>query len=152
MEWSKMVNYSFEGKPEKTARAAATNSRVSHKSAIEITRTIKGMKLDKAKAYLMDVLAKTKAIPFKKFTRDIPHKPGAGMAAGRYPVKAAEEVKKLLENAEANADNKGLDTKKLVVKNASANKGGSRIYRGHRSFGRRRAKSANIQITVEERA
>lgn len=43
-----------------------------------------------------------------------------GWAAGRYPVKAAEQVLKVLENAEANAEYKGMDTENLFIEHISS--------------------------------
>jgi len=43
--------------------------------------------------------------------------------AGRYPVKAAKQVVRLLEGAEANAENKGLDTDRLRIIHAAASQG-----------------------------
>jgi len=40
--------------------------------------------------------------------------------AGRYPVKAAKHILKVLEGAEANAEYKGLDTERLRIIHASA--------------------------------
>ncbi|MGD0979494.1 MAG: 50S ribosomal protein L22 [Candidatus Bathyarchaeia archaeon] len=39
--------------------------------------------------------------------------------AGRYPIKAAGKILKLLEGAEANAENKGLDTDRLRIIHAA---------------------------------
>ncbi len=144
--------YAFEADPKKTSRARVDRSRVSYKNAIEIGRHIKGMVLKKAQMCLEDAVALKRPIPFKHFIKDQAHRKGAGMAAGRFPVKTAEQMLKLLKNAEDNADGKGLDTDKLFVKNVAACKAGKGIYRGSRGFGRRRAKNANIQVTLEERA
>jgi large subunit ribosomal protein L22 len=43
--------------------------------------------------------------------------------AGRYPVKAAREILKVLIGAEANAENKGLDTDRLRIIHAATNQG-----------------------------
>ncbi|MBX5328452.1 MAG: 50S ribosomal protein L22 [Candidatus Bathyarchaeota archaeon] len=107
--------------PEKTAKASGREVRVSHKSAREICRTIKGMMLTKAKQYLKDVIAKKQAVPFRRFKKKAGHHHGLTKAyAGKYPVKAAKYVLKILEGAEANAEYKGLDTDRLRIINASA--------------------------------
>lgn len=144
------TKYAFKAADDKkAARSSASNARVSHKHSVEICRNIRGMSLDKARSFLEDVAEQKTPVVFRRFVREQAHRPG--MAAGRYPVNAAREVLKLLENAEANADGKGLDKKKLVIVSAAANRG-VRRYRGARGFGRRYSKSANIEITVEEKA
>ncbi len=142
------LKYPFKEDLKKIARAGARNLRISHKNSIEISRFIKGMSTDKAKAYLEDVIKKKRAIPYKKFCKGTPHRKGIG--AGKYPVNASKDFLKIIENAEANAENKGLEVKKLIIKHVSANKGGLRFFRGARAFGRRRTKSTNIYMVVGE--
>jgi large subunit ribosomal protein L22 len=43
--------------------------------------------------------------------------------AGRYPVKTASQILKLIEGAEANAENKGLDTERLRIIHAATSQG-----------------------------
>jgi len=110
--------------PEKTVKASGREIRVSHKSAREICRTIKGMMLAQAKQYLGDVVAKKRPVPFKRFRKKSGHRHGLEKAfAGRYPVKAAAQILKVLENAEANAENKGLDTERLRIVHAATSQG-----------------------------
>ncbi len=110
--------------PEKTVKASAREIRVSHKSAREVCRTVKGMMLTQAKQFLKDVVAKKKAVPFRRFRKKSGHRRGLQKAfSGRYPVKTAKEVLKLLNGAEANAENKGLDTERLRIIHAAASPG-----------------------------
>jgi len=107
--------------PEKTVKASEREVRVSHKSAREVCRTIKGMTLTQAKQYLRDVIAKKKAVPFRRFKKKAGHRHGLVKAyAGKYPIKTAKHTLKLLESAEANAEYKGLDTEKMRIIHASA--------------------------------
>jgi large subunit ribosomal protein L22 len=109
---------------EKTAKASAREIRVSHKSAREVCKTIKGMMLNKAKRYLTEVMAKRKPVPFRRYTKKLGHRHGLERAfVGRYPVKAAKHVLKVLEGAEANAENKGLDIDRLRIIHASVSQG-----------------------------
>lgn len=106
---------------EKTVKTSGREVRVSHKSAREVCKTIKGMTLIQAKRFLRDVIAKKKAVPFTRFKKKAGHRHGLEKAyAGRYPVKVAKQILKLLEGAEANAENKGLDTERLKIIHASA--------------------------------
>jgi large subunit ribosomal protein L22 len=110
--------------PEKTVKASAREIRVSHKSAREVCRTIKGMMLVKAKQYLRDVIDRKRPVPYRRFTKKLGHRHGIEKAyAGRYPAKTAKYVLKLLEGAEANAENKGLDIDRLQLIHAAASQG-----------------------------
>jgi large subunit ribosomal protein L22 len=107
--------------PEKTAKASGREIRVSHKHAREVCRTIKGMKLTNAKEYLRDVMDKKKAVPFRRYKKKAGHRHGLEKSyAGRYPIKAAKKVLGVIEGAEANAENKGLDVDRLRVFHAAA--------------------------------
>jgi large subunit ribosomal protein L22 len=107
--------------PEKTVKASGRELRVSHKHSREICRTIKGMMLTQAKNFLRDVMEKKKAVPFRRYNKKAGHRKGLTKAfAGRYPIKASEHILKILTSAEANAENKGLDTDKLRIIHAAA--------------------------------
>jgi large subunit ribosomal protein L22 len=107
--------------PEKTATASGREIRVSHKHAREVCRTIKGMMLTDAKEYLKDVIDKKKAVPFRRYKKKAGHRHGLQKSyAGRYPVKAAKKVLNVIEGAEANAENKGLDVDRLRIFHAAA--------------------------------
>jgi large subunit ribosomal protein L22 len=110
--------------PEKTVKSSGRELRVSPKHAREICKTIKGMKLDQAKEYLRQVMAKKKPVPLRRYKKKVGHRHGMQKAfAGRYPVKAAQKILKVLEEAEANAEYKGLDAEKLRIIHASAYSG-----------------------------
>jgi large subunit ribosomal protein L22 len=123
--------------PEKSVRASAREIRVSPKSAREVCKAIKGMMLVQAKRYLRDVLLKKRSVPFKRFKKKLGHRRGLEKAfAGRYPVKAAGQILKVLEGAEANAENKGLDTDRLRVVHAASSRGMKIKRYMPRAFGR----------------
>jgi large subunit ribosomal protein L22 len=106
---------------EKTVKASGREVRVSHKHAREICRTVKGMMLNQAKTYLLDVMEKKKAVPFRRYQKKAGHRRGLDKAfAGRYPIKAAEKILKIIQGAQANAENKGLDVDKLRIIHAAA--------------------------------
>jgi large subunit ribosomal protein L22 len=107
--------------PEKTAKVGGRELRISPKHAREICNTIKGMKLDKAKTFLEQVIAKKTPVPYRRYNLKVAHRHGAQkFSAGRYPVKAAKHILRLLEGAEANAEFKGLDVENLRIIHASA--------------------------------
>ncbi len=120
------LNYSIEPDSEETAKAMGKELHISRKHAHEISSTIKGMKIDVAKRYLEDVAALKQAVPYKRFTGNIPHR--KGMCTGRYPQKAAKEFLKVIKNAENNAEYKGLDSENLKITHIATKKG--HTYRG----------------------
>ncbi len=115
------LKYSVTPSPEKTSKAMGRELHISRKHAHEISRTIKGMKLNDAKNFLEDVSLLKQAVPFKRFNRDVPHR--KGMCSGRYPGKAAKEFLSVLENAEGNAVYQGLDPDKMRISHISTKKG-----------------------------
>jgi len=140
--------------PEKTAKASGRELRVSPKHAREVCNTINGMKLDRAKDYLKQVIQKKKAVPFKRFNKHVGHRHGLEKAfSGRYPVKAAEQILRVLEGAEANAEYKGLDLERMRIIHASAYPG-MKIKRFiPRAFGRsspRFKTLSHVELVLEE--
>ena len=107
--------------PEKTAKASGREIRVSQKASREVCAAIKGMKIALAKQYLREVIKKKKPVPFKRHKKKVAHRHGFEKAfAGRYPVKAAAKILHVVEGAEANAENKGLDIERLRIFHAAA--------------------------------
>jgi len=140
--------------PEKTVKASGRELRVSPKSAREVCKTIKGMMLTRAKRYLKDVMTKKKPVPFKRFKKKGGHRRGLEKAfTGRYPVKTAKHILKILEGAEANAEYKGLDTERLRIIHASAYPGMKIKGYMQRAFGRSSPKFetlCHIEVALEE--
>jgi large subunit ribosomal protein L22 len=141
--------------PEKTAKASGREVRVSHKHAREVCRTIKGMMLTNAKEYLRDVIDKKKAVPFRRYKKKAGHRHGLEKTyAGRYPIKAAKKVLNVIEGAEANAENKGLDVDRLRIFHAAAYPG-TKIKRfTPRAHGRTSPKyetMTHIEIVLDEK-
>ncbi len=141
--------------PEKTAKASGREVRVSHKAAREICKTIRGMMLTQAKQYLGDVATKKKPVPFRRYKKKAGHRHGLEKTyAGRYPVKAAGKILNVIEGAEANAENKGLDTERLRIIHASAYPGRKNKRYIPRAHGRATPKFdtlTHIEIALEEK-
>jgi len=148
------TKYTTKMAGEEFARAKANELPISPKHAIEISNFIRGKKTSDAVEYLEDVVALKKAIPFKKFNRDVAHKKGlVGWDAGRYPVKASEAFIRLLHSVEANAEYIGLDSENLKIVAISANRGRSGRGFFARAMGRSTPKiahSVNIEVIVTE--
>lgn len=151
-----MTGYSYAPEnEEKAAKAYGRELRVSYKYAVELCRELRGKKLVKAKEYLEDIMNMKRALPLRRFSKGVAHRRGLTKAySGRYPVKVAEHVLKVLMSAEANAEYNGLDGDRLYIKHISASKG--RIIRHYfpRAFGRatpHNRHSTNLQVVLEER-
>jgi large subunit ribosomal protein L22 len=140
--------------PEKTVKASGRELRVSHKHAREVCKTIKGMMLIQARRFLSDVIAKRRPVPFTRFKKKAGHRRGLEKAyAGRYPVKAAKHILKIVQGAEANAEYKGLDTERLRIIHASAYPGMKIKRYMPRAFGRSSPKVetlCHIEVVLEE--
>ncbi len=147
--------YSVKGlDPDRTAIASGRDLRISPKAAREICNYIRGMNLQKAKEVLREVIELKRAIPYRRHKKKIPHRRGLqGFYAGRYPVKAAEAILKVLEAVEANAEFKGLYTDRLKIIHIAAQKGPVIKKYIPRAFGRSTPyfeRLTHIEVAVEE--
>lgn len=115
------LQYSIETDPERTSKAMGRELHISRKHAYEISRAIKGKKVDAAREFLEDVSVLKQAVPFRRYKRKVAHK--KGMCTGRYPQKAAKELLKVLQNAESNATYKGLNPEDMKISHIVTKKG-----------------------------
>ena len=142
------MGYTFkEYNTEHMAIAKGISLPISFKQSVEICRFIKDRNIDNAKEILQKVIDKKAAIPFRRYNWDLGHKKKIGPA--RYPEKASKEFIKLIENVEANAQFKGLNTSNLIITHISAHKAGKAWHFGRKS--RRKMKRTNVEIVVEEK-
>jgi len=139
----------------KIAIASGRELPISFKAAREVCNVIRGMRLDEAKKILEEVINLKRPIPFKRFNKKGAHRKGLqGWHTGRYPVKVAKHILKVLENAEANAELKGLDLEKLWIKHICAQKGRKIKRYIPRAFGRSTPECeqlTHIEVVLEER-
>ncbi len=149
------IKYAFEDADKnKTAKALGRGLKISPKHAVEICNKIRGMKVENARNYLEDVILMKKAVPFKRHNKKVGHRRGLeGWPTGRYPVKAATHILEVLNNAEANAEYKGLDSENLKIMHISSHRG--YVIRGWtpRAFGRAspfNTPTTHIQIVLGE--
>lgn len=123
--------YSVEVRDEsKVARAVVRDVPISLKESYEILKVIKGMKLKDAEALLERVIKAESPLPYVRYKLGIAHKKGLPSVfpkwrspVGRYPVKAAKEILKLLKNVENNAEVKNLDSERLYIHHIAVHKG-----------------------------
>jgi len=145
--------YSTRVDPEIHAVARGKELPISPKHSTEICRKLRHMYLDDAIAYLDEVIEMKTPVAFKRHKKYVPHRKGKGFGPGRFPVKAASRIKKLLENAEQNAEYKGLETDMLFIRHISAYKGQTTQGWRPRAHGRSSPwnhETVNIEVVLEE--
>lgn len=147
-----MKNYSYQKGAAKHGLSHAKSLPISAKDAREVMHNIQGKPVARAEVILAGVISQEKPIKFTRHNTEVGHKPGIG--PGRYPVNAAREILRVLQNAKANAKAKGMDEASLVIATAVANRsfykrpGGSRVFSKGPSH---RSRSASVEIALEER-
>ena len=124
------MRFAHTPNPKKSAKAYGRGVRVSTKSSITVCKAVSGMRLDKGKAFLQDLLDQRRSL------------------SGKYYTKTSQEVLNMIKSAEANAEALGLDTESLHIR-ISAHTGFT-FYRP-RGWKRRReqAKVTNLQVVLE---
>ena len=146
------MKYSNKFDPEKTAKAYGRELHCSPKHCENIARAIKGMNINMAKNMLNDIIDFKRSLPFRTHKRAKAHKKRIG--PGGNPQKACKMVLSVIENAENNAEYKGLDPENMYIVHASTYKG--RVLQGRmpRAFGRATAwneRTTNVEIVITER-
>jgi len=115
----------------KTATASRPIARISLKDSIMILKNVRKKPVNKVKALLNDMINEKRSIRGKHYTG------------------ASKEILRLVEEAEANAEALGLDTERLFVKEAVANKSFTYMLPKSRwSHRGKRAKLCQLKITV----
>jgi len=149
------IDYSQKISGDNIAKAKANELNMSPKHSIEIATFIRHQRVNDAIAYLNEVVGLKKAIPFRRFNRNVAHKRGlpGNWDAGRYPVKASKAYIRVLESVKKNAEYIGLDADNLEIIHVSANRGRAQKSFFPRAMGRATPKvreSVNIEVVVRE--
>ena len=92
------------------------------KALVELCRAIRYRRASDALELMDRVAEMERPIPFKRYNKHVGARSELHGRKGRYPAKAAKEVRGVIVNALANAKNKGLDTEALYIVHSSANK------------------------------
>ena len=145
-----MAKYSYSHQDynkETMARAVGRDLGISTKQSIEICNFLRGMNVQKAKDILNDVTELKAAVPFKRFTNGVGHRKG-DMASGRYPINAAAEILAIIENAETNAQQKGLNTSRMALVHLSTQKASRPMHAGRKRG--RSMKRSHIEVVLGE--
>lgn len=133
---------------ELMARAVGRGLSISTKQSVEICSNIRNKTLKRAKQILEDAVGIKKPVRYTRFNKGVGHKPG--IAAGRYPQKAAGSILTVLKSAEANAQVKGLNTAHLHVVHCHANKASQPMHQGRQRG--TSMKRSHVEIVLQERA
>ena len=134
------------------ARARGIELPISPKKTYEVLNAIRGLSVDRARAVLEDAIHERRAIPFRRYNQETAHHRGTG--PGRFAVKVAKNVLRVLENAEGNAEYDGLDTDRLFVKVAACARGQilkASMPRAHGRSTNWNEQTTSIEIVLAER-
>ena len=127
-----------------------------HKHCYHIAKAIRGMNAEVARDYLEDVVAKKRAIPYKRRSRKgrggntmAGHRKGK-MGPGKFPNKASREFIKLINSAMDNARQRfdDIDAEDMVITHVAAHRG--QVSRNMRPRAQGRATPSNhYQVNLE---
>ncbi len=154
-----MTKYSYHSEnTSKSCKSSANYLRVHYKNTHEAAMVLKGMHLNKAFAYLKNVLMGKQCVPFRRYNGHVGRCAQAkefGLSQGRWPEKSVRFIVKLLKNAQGNAKVKGLDTNALIIKHVQVNqapKNRRRTYRAHGRITPYMSSPCHIEFVLEEEA
>jgi ribosomal protein L22 len=124
---------------------------LSYKTSGAVCRFVKNKNPQKAIELLELVIQKKIAVPFRG---ESAHKKNQrnGYARAQYPEKTAGYFIKLLKSLIANAKTSNMDTEKIIVTIAKANKASVPMRGTRMGFGRKRFKRAHIFLEARERS
>ncbi len=140
------MKYAFQGEKEGTARAITRGIRVSFKESYEVANAIRGKKLSSARKFLSEVVEAKTPVPYKKFNHGVPHRPGIG--PGRYPRNTSQKFIKLLNEVEANAEARGLNSELLKISHIAVQN--ARPIRGNFKGSPQYSPTVHVEIIVKE--
>jgi len=132
------------------AIAKMRNVPISVKYGGQLARKLQGMKVEKAKKYLEQVLEHKQVIPLYKHYKKKAHLKGQ-IKREIYADKMVKYFIKLIRDVENNAFNKGMDLKALKIEEIKVGYGQRRYF--YQTQGRRRVrrhKVAHLTIKVKE--
>ena len=100
---------------------------------------------------------KSVCVPFRRYNGKIGRTAQAkewGQTKGRWPRKSVTAMLSLLKNAEANAIEKGLDPKKMIIKHVQVDEAASmrrRTFRAHGRIGPYMCYPCHVQMFMTEK-
>ena len=115
------------------------------------------MNLNRAKQFLENVCTFKEIVPFTRYRYGVGRKAqikNKNTTTGRWPIKSAKSILKVLRNAESTAYEKGLDVSTLYIKSVQINKavrGNRRTFRAHGRVNAFLSHPCHIEIWLVER-
>ena len=143
--------YMYTPKHENYARARVEEVNASFKDLCAVCDSVRGMKVTDAINFLRLAASGRVPILYRRHNKKMGHRRELGGKKGRWPMKEARIILKLLNSAVANAEQKGLIEEDLVITHIAANK--QRSYARLAPRGRwRRAfyETAFAEVVLEE--
>lgn len=139
-------NYTLKEYNKEQMSRAISMLPISGKKSVEICNFIRNKNVAKAKKLLEGVIEKKVAVPFKRYNRGIPHRKVIG--PGKFPIKACSHILQLINSAEANAQNKGLNSSNMLIKHLSVKKASQQYHTGRKRA--RKMKRCYVEIVLSE--
>lgn len=146
------MGYTMEPDPKTTAKAYGKELRVSPKKSYEVCNMIRGKDVDTALNILDDIIDMKKAVPYRRYNKQVAHNKGVG--PGGFPVKAAKLIKQTIEEAQNNAEDKGLDSDRMRILSIAAHRGRPSKSNRPRAHGRStpfNRTTTNLEVILQER-
>ena len=116
------MNYSFNRNREGVVFAGAKDLNASHKDLCAVGDAIRYKRVSEAMKVLDGVITGGRPILYVRHNKYMGSRHELGGKKGKFPIKCAGMVRKVLVNAAANAAAKGLDADSMYVIHYSANK------------------------------
>lgn len=131
-----------EQKKKNYAFANGRSLRMSAKTAAHILDMIRYKTIDDAIKTMEEIASGKK--PVRMHNREVGHRKGAGIMAGRYPKNAAKEIMPVLKQLKSNAIYNGMEVEEAVLALCKIDKASKPYKRGGA-----RAKRAHISLKAE---
>lgn len=142
------IGYSYQKEKDGIVKAIARGARISPKQSYEIAKAIRGKKVSKAKSFLSRVISMKQAVQYTKYNRGgTGHRKGK-LGPGRYPLKASKHFLKLLNELEANAEFKGMNTSNLILEHVAVKRG--EVIQGRYKGGAHNTPTTHIEFVAKE--
>ena len=116
------MNYSYNLDRKPVVFASARDINASFKDLCSVCDALRYMPVPAAMKILDDVIINGRPVEYRRHNKYMGSRHELGGKKGRYPIKCAQIVRKVLVNAMANATNKGEDLEYMYVVHAAANK------------------------------
>ncbi len=116
------MDYSFNLKKDNFVLAQMHEINASYKDMGAVCDAVRYLKANDALVVVDKLISMERAIPFRRHNKRMGSRHELGGKKGAYPIKAAKQVRKVIVNAIANANNKGFDGEEMYIIHACANK------------------------------